>query len=91
MRKEKFTVICDARFGSKLGIKTLAMIDKKKSDSPHWWTGTDSDDIIRYNRLEAAQKTAASLKNNARAVSVAEAEQILENQRKSIDESRKDS
>ena len=87
MQQEKYTVICDARFGKKKGISTLVMIDKKMSSLPYWWTATEESDIIRYSRPEAAEKAASALKNNARAVKVSEALEIMRKQRDLINSS----
>ena len=75
-----FSIICDARCGGKLGITTLALVDRSKSKRS-WWTSDRADLVLNYRKESAAKFACGRLiKNNARVVSYSDAIGIIKAQ-----------
>ncbi len=79
-----YAIVCDARQGWKMGIDTLALVDRSKTKK-RWWTSDSSHLIMQFIKEAAAQYSAKRLmRNNARVVPYSEAVLIIEEQDKSI-------
>lgn len=79
-----YAILCDARKGQRLGIETLALVDRSLSKSI-WWTSDRVDLILNYRKLDAANFAVKRLKmNRARVVSYDFAERVIRGQAESI-------
>lgn len=85
-----YAIICDARKGSGLGVKYLALIDRARS-TRLWWTSDNPNIAICYKKKCAAEFAASRLRhNNARVVPFSQAQSILHSQMLSIREAEDD-
>lgn len=75
-----FAIICDARAGESLGISTLALVDREKSNRL-WWTSDSPHLAICYREKTAADFACRRLrKNRPRVVPFEAAARILNEQ-----------
>lgn len=80
-----YAILCNARSGRDLGIKVLALVDRRKSRK-HWWTSDSIDLMLTFPTETAANKVLRNFKhNNARVVSYRNAAMAITGQRESID------
>jgi len=79
-----YAIICDARQGWKLGISTLALVDRSKTKRT-WWTSDSEHLIFRFELRSAAEYSLRRLRRNrARIVSYSYACSIINEQDKDI-------
>lgn len=79
-----FAIICDARQGWKLGIDTLALVDRRATKAA-WWTSDGDLPVMRFRKRSAAEYSAKRLaRNNARVVPYDHAARILKDQSNAI-------
>lgn len=72
-----FAIISDARKGASLGIKILALVDRKKI-SKYWWTGDKASKIMHFKtEKEAIERCSKFKKGRARVVSFMRAKQDI--------------
>jgi hypothetical protein len=86
-RKPTYAIICDARGGSRLGIKHLARVDLNlvSENINRHWTSDSPDQVLELRSKAVAQHMAEGYEhNNARVVLFSEAVYILEFQARSI-------
>lgn len=81
-----YAIICDARKGHNMGVKTLVLVDRSVSKKS-WWTSDGHCPILVYRKKSAADFCARRLrKNNARVTSESHARQILRQQSAEIED-----
>jgi hypothetical protein len=81
-----YAIICDARLGKTLGVKHLALVDRKLTRRM-WWTTNSKALIAAFSDLKAAEEKAAQLaQNNARVVPHEKAQRMIEEQKLRIEE-----
>lgn len=79
-----FAIIQDARLGSTLGVKVLALVDRQITKST-WWTSDNPSIILQYQSRSAAQFAAARLKrNNARVIPAHQALYLISSQARAV-------
>jgi len=79
-----FGIVCNARKGHGLGIRYLALVDRKRSKRL-WWTSDNANIALCYRKRNAAEFAASRLnKNSARVVSFTHVQKILREQAESI-------
>jgi len=79
-----YAIICDARKGGKLGVDTLALVDRSKSRRL-WWTSDNPRIAISYRSRDAAEFAAGRLRRNrARVVPFDQAVRILNQQAEGV-------
>ena len=75
-----YAIICDARQGWKLGIRTLALVDRSKTKR-RWWTSDSTNLIMEFIKESAAEYSSRRLRrNNARVVNYETAVNIINEQ-----------
>jgi hypothetical protein len=88
-RKPTYAIICDARGGSRLGIRHLARVDLSllSEGTKKHWTSDSPEQALELRSKEVAQHMSDGYEhNNARVVLFSEAVLILKAQAKSIAE-----
>ena len=81
----RYSIICDAQTGESFGIEKLALVDRDKSRDI-WWTSDNPDLILSYRKKSSAEFACRRLNyNNPTVVSLKEAQEIIETQRKDIE------
>jgi hypothetical protein len=86
-RSPNYAIICDARGGSRLGIRHLARVDLNlvSEGSKVHWTSDSPEQVLELRSKAVAEHMAAGYEhNNARVVLFSEAVLILKAQAKSI-------
>lgn len=79
-----YAIICDARKGWKLGVETLAYVDRRLTKKL-WWTSDYSFLIMEYNKRSVAEFFCKKLyRNNARVVDYKTAVNLINEQDKEI-------
>lgn len=79
-----WTVVCDARHGSGLGVGHVVLVDQKKENTL-WWTSDDPTVIMAYQHKPMAERACARFHhNNPRVVTVESAVQLLAHQNRSV-------
>lgn len=79
-----YAIVCDARHGRSLGIDTLAMVDRSKTES-EFWTSDKPHLIMRFLSPKVATKVASRFVfNNPRVVEYEFARDIIERQNMSV-------
>lgn len=80
-----FAIICDARSGERIGIETLALVDRRLTRR-QWWTSDDVGLILNYRNRAAAEFAASRLRRNkARVVPIEHALALIGEQARELD------
>ncbi|KKN73984.1 hypothetical protein LCGC14_0395500 [marine sediment metagenome] len=75
-----YAIICDARKGGKLGIETLALVDRSLTKKV-WWTSDAEYLIMQFLKKSAVIYSCSKLhRNNARVVSYNTAVSLIKSQ-----------
>jgi hypothetical protein len=84
--KKGWSIVCDAQRGRYLGIRILALVDRRKYDQ-RWWVSDQPDAVcVWHDREDAARVCERFTRNNARVVRSADAVSVIAEQRDRIRE-----
>jgi len=84
--KKGWSIVCDAQRGRHLGIRILALVDRRRYDQ-HWWVSDNPEAVCVWRDREDAQRVCERFtRNNARVVRAEDAFCVIEEQRDRIQE-----
>lgn len=81
-----WSIVCDAQRGRHLGIRILALVDRRRYDL-HWWTSDKPEAICVWRSKEDADRVCERFtRSNPRVVRAEDAFYVIEEQRDRIAE-----
>lgn len=87
---EGWSIVCDAQRGKHLGIRILALVDRRRYDV-RWWTSDQPHAVCVWRRREDAEKVCERFtRNNPRVVRSADAVSVIAEQQDRIREHEQD-
>lgn len=81
-----WSIVCDARRGQDLGIRILALVDRRVQ-AARWWTSDERAAVAVWRDREVAEKICSRfVKNNCRVVRAEDAVSVIAEQSERIEE-----
>jgi hypothetical protein len=85
-----WSIVCDAQRGRHLGIRILALVDRRRYDV-RWWTSDEPQAVCVWRDREDAQRVCERFtRNNARVVRSSDAVSVIAEQQDRISEHKQD-
>lgn len=79
-----WSIVCDARRGKDLGIRILALVDRRVQTN-RWWTSDESAAVAVWRDRDTAEKVCSRFaQNNCRVVRAADAVSVIAEQAERI-------
>lgn len=76
-----WSIVCDAQRGRRLGIRILALVDRRRYDV-RWWTSDEPQAICVWRNREDAQRVCERFtRHNPRVVRYSDAVSVIDEQR----------